>query len=78
VDLLFIVVICIVLFVLAIDLMGAEAMPFLCPRCGLGGGADIAVQPQAWYRSRPRGRVRCRNCGTGFKEHPNGLLVEDR
>ena len=58
-------------------LFDTDQMPWLCPRCGSGSDEDVAGQHLHWYRSI-RGGYRCRTCGTAFKEHPNGTLVEDR
>jgi hypothetical protein len=60
------------------SLEGVVIMPFMCPRCGSAGDTDIADQPEPWYVELSAERVQCRNCHTYFKEHPNGLLVEDR
>lgn len=55
-----------------------RAMPWTCPSCHAGTDHDIADQPRHWYVRLSAERVRCRHCRTDFKEHPNGLLVEDR
>jgi hypothetical protein len=55
----------------------AEAMPWSCPACYRGSDEDLAGQWIPWYDSSKYG-VRCRWCGTRFKEHPDGTLVEDR
>ncbi len=59
-------------------MLGSDVMPFTCPRCHDGGDEDLAGDHVPWYRTYRNGTVRCRACGTGFKEHPNGTLVEDR
>ena len=56
---------------------GSDSMPWRCPRCQMGGDENAAGEHRPWY-ARYRGGVRCRTCGTWFKEHPNGSLVEDR
>jgi hypothetical protein len=58
-------------------MLGSEPMPFSCPRCAYGGDEDLAGRSRSWYVVS-RERVRCRSCYTWFKEHPNGMLVEDR
>lgn len=58
-------------------MLGNKPMPFSCPRCAFGGDSDLAGQPRSWYVAY-REHVRCRSCHTWFKEHPNGMLVEDR
>jgi hypothetical protein len=59
-----------------LGVLGDKPMPFSCPACYFGGDEDLAGQSWTWYVVR-RDRVRCRRCHTWFKEHPNGMLVED-
>lgn len=56
----------------------SRAMPWSCPRCSWGTDTDFAGEPRRWYVVLSDEHVRCRYCYTLFKEHPNGLLVEDR
>jgi len=58
------------------ELIGTEVMPLSCAHCHFGGDEDIAGQPRRWYTDHGD-HVNCRHCGTRFKEHPNGTLVED-
>jgi len=55
-----------------------RSMPWSCPSCFFGGDTDLADQPREWYVELWGGLVQCRQCGARFKEHPNGMLVEDR
>ncbi len=75
------------LFVIALAIFGVmfvaefvttDSMPFACPACFYGGDRDLADQPRAWFRTLSADRVRCRECGKTFREHPNGSLVEER
>ena len=61
-----------------LTMLGSDVMPFSCPRCHNSGDEDLAGEHVAWYQRYRGGRARCRACGTWFKEHPNGMLVEDR
>jgi hypothetical protein len=58
--------------------MDVQEMPWMCPGCSHSGDRDILDEPRRWYQWLSRDRVRCRHCGTCFKEHPNGSLVEER
>lgn len=53
-------------------------MPLSCPSCHEGMDTDVFDEPRAWFITLSDERVMCRHCGTQFKEHPNGTLVEDR
>lgn len=59
------------------EMIGTDVMPLSCAHCHFGGDDDLAGQHQPWY-SAHGDHVSCRRCGTQFKEHPNGTLVEDR
>ncbi len=76
--LLFILVIGIVVLVVLGGMIGSDMMPFACPACFWGGDRSLADEPRPWYARAGSDRVRCRNCGKHFKEHPDGSLVEDR
>jgi hypothetical protein len=57
--------------------LDAHVMPWTCPSCSHAGDENLAGELRHWYTAKGD-RVRCRQCGTYFKEHPNGSLVEDR
>lgn len=56
----------------------AHLLPWSCPSCYHGIDENIAGESRHWSTNAGPGRVRCRWCGTYFKEHPDGSLVEDR
>jgi hypothetical protein len=66
-----------VVLVVKIFFSNDDPLPWLCPRCGSGGDEDAAGMSRTWYATTRTG-YRCRTCGTYFKEHPNGTVVEDR
>jgi hypothetical protein len=51
-----------------------RAMPFACPACQYDG--QIGPPSVTWY-AQHGASVRCRSCGTDFREHPDGSLVRD-
>lgn len=57
--------------------VSASVMPWSCPHCAYGGRETIDGYV-TWWSHVERGRLRCLECGTIYKEHPNGALVEDR
>ena len=63
--------------VVLLGMLGSDARPWRCPRCG-AGSEERAGTFQPWYHNRGGGRLSCRVCGTEFREHPNGSLVEAR
>lgn len=63
---------------LVTDVIGPGSMPLACPRCHDGGDSSLAGVARPWHQAISTGRVRCRNCHTYFREHPNGSLVADR
>ena len=56
--------------------VGSGVMPWSCPNCGWHGDKDLDGA-FGWWTDIERGRIRCGSCGTIYKEHPNGTLVED-
>ena len=59
------------------DNVSVGVMPWSCPHCAYGGKQDLEGYIR-WWSDVERGRLQCRECGTIYKEHPNGTLVEDR
>lgn len=72
----------VLLLLMARDSLG-DQLPSRCPRCG-APDEDVSVRKSGiavysrWYRERGDKGLQCRHCGTRFKDHPNGTLVEDR
>ena len=64
--------------VIFFTMMDTHVMPFGCPACYHGDDENIAGERRGWYVRLEGDRARCRWCGTYFKEHPDGSLVEDR
>lgn len=58
-------------------MLDAHVMPWSCPACYHGADEDIVGEYRHWYEAY-RSYVRCRWCGTRFKEHPDGSLVQER
>jgi hypothetical protein len=70
---LFLIAAAVTVAMVVFGMMDEYAMPYACPVCH-----DSGTQTTPWYRVVDReGNVRCRNCSSYFREHPNGSLVRD-
>lgn len=75
---LFVIAAVVMAWVVVYGMMDAHVMPMACPHCHHGSDENVAGEHRPWYVRSDAEHARCRWCGTRFREHPNGSLVEDR
>lgn len=67
-----------VFLMIGLSMMDDRVLPWTCPSCFAGWDDDLLGRYRPWWEARRGDRVRCRTCGSRFRESPNGTLVEDR